>query len=230
MPAFTWKKSYRIIRTVYPPVDLFEDVADPADWDLLVSAEAKLNPRVRDEAGDLTLVPPHRRIAGPTASMAMAPFTHASTARPSRFSDGTYGVYYCGETWEVALAETAHHFERFMRATNEPPADADYRELICGIAGNFLDIRQNAAYADCQAPDSWSASQTLGRTLHANDGDGIIYTSVRWPAASAAAVFWPNLLRLPIIQARQFRYRWDCSRMTQYFVHGEADRVWHAWP
>ena len=47
-----WTPGYRIIRTIYPPIDLFEDIADPADWELLVSAEAKLNPRIRDEVGN----------------------------------------------------------------------------------------------------------------------------------------------------------------------------------
>ena len=54
-----WAPGFRIIRTIYPPVDLFEDIADPADWELLVSAEAKLNPRIRDEIGNL---------AGPVAA------------------------------------------------------------------------------------------------------------------------------------------------------------------
>src|SRR5947209_18275308 len=88
-----WTPGYRIIRTIYPPVDLFEDIADPADWELLASAEAKLNPRIRDEVGTLALVPPDRRIAGPTASIAMGAFTHVSLDRPSRFSDGSYGVW-----------------------------------------------------------------------------------------------------------------------------------------
>lgn len=198
--------------------------------ELLVSAEAKLNPRVRDEVGDLRLVPPHRRLAGPTASLAMAPFTHASTRRPSRFSDGTYGVFYCGNTWEVALAETAYHFELFMRATSEPPAEADFRELVCAIAGDLLDIRTDAAHANCHAPESWEAGQKLGREVHERDGDGIVYRSVRWSAGDAAALFWPNLIALPINQARQLRYRWDGSRMTRYFIHGSAGRVWQDWP
>ncbi len=230
MTLITWDRSYRIIKTVYPPVDLFEDVADPADWDLLVNAEAKLNPRVRDEVGDLTLVPTSRRVSGPTASLAMAAFTHASPSRPNRFSDGTFGVWYCGDTWEVALAETAYHFERFMRATNEAACEADFRELVCSISGDFLDIRSDSAYLDCHAPDSWTAGQNLGRAVHTRDGDGIIYNSARWPGGSAAAVFWPNLIRLPINQANQFRYHWNGTRMTHYFVHGNPDRKWHDWP
>ena len=62
-----WRPGYRIIRTIYPPIDLFEDIADPADWELLASAEAKLNPRIRDEIGNLALVPVERRVSGPTA-------------------------------------------------------------------------------------------------------------------------------------------------------------------
>ena len=51
--AITWDLAHRIIRTIYPPVSLFEDIADPADWDRILSAEAKTNPRVRDEIGNL---------------------------------------------------------------------------------------------------------------------------------------------------------------------------------
>src|SRR5216683_1640426 len=130
-----WPKSHRIIRTIYPPVSLFEDIASPADWELIANAEAKTNPRVRDEIGDLSLVPRHRRVAGPTASIVMGAFTHVSRDRRSRFSDGSYGVWYCGDTFEVALAETAYHFEQFMRRTDEPAGAAQFRELVAGIGG-----------------------------------------------------------------------------------------------
>jgi hypothetical protein len=36
-----WQRSHRIIKTIYPPVWLFEDIADPADWDLIANGEAK---------------------------------------------------------------------------------------------------------------------------------------------------------------------------------------------
>lgn len=218
-----WTPSYRIIRTIYPPVDLFEDIADPADWELLVSAEAKLNPRIRDEVGNLTLVPVARRINGPTASIAMGAFTHVSIDRPSRFSDGTYGVWYCGDRIEVALAETAHHFQRFMRATNEPPADADFRLLTCAVTGET-----EIAPADCLVNDDWKPGQLFGRQVRGNGLDGVLYQSVRFPPGQAAAIFWPNCLTLPIIQNRQFRYRWNGSRMTHYLSHDATS--WTLWP
>lgn len=222
-----WSVSHRIVRTIYPPVWLFEDIAPPEDWDLIASAEAKSNPRVRDQIGDLALVPPERRVSGPTASLVMAAFTHVSPERSSRFSDGGYGVWYCGDRFAVALAETAYHFERFMARTNEPPADAQFRELTAAVAGSLHDLR-GGRFADCLDPNDWSAGQRLGASLKSTGSDGIIYPSVRWPQGEAAALFWPDRVKLPVMQARTLHYHWDGRRMTRYFVIGENN--WSAWP
>ena len=95
-----WPRTFRLVRAIYPPVALFEEIADPDDWELIAAAEAKTDPRMRDTIGAIHLVPPRRRVAGPGASWAMAPFCHVSRDRPSRFSDGRYGVYYAGDRFE----------------------------------------------------------------------------------------------------------------------------------
>ena len=64
----SWRDAVRIIRSIHPPIDLFEDIADPADWPLLISAEQKTNPRLMESIGNLDLVPAGRRVAGPGAS------------------------------------------------------------------------------------------------------------------------------------------------------------------
>ncbi|MET1026393.1 MAG: RES family NAD+ phosphorylase [Dongiaceae bacterium] len=232
-----WPVSHRIIRTIYPPVWLFEDIADPADWELIASAEAKTNPRIRDQIGDLRLVPEHRRLAGPGASLAMGAFTHISRDRTSRFSNGSYGVWYCGDRFEVALMETIHHYELFMRRTAEPAADGQFRELTAHIAATLHDLRDtnpsNAAprrgrFKTCLDPDDWRPAQTLAAALHKSGSDGIVYPSMRWPAGDAAALFWPDLIRLPILQARTLQYHWDGQRVTRYFIIGGND--WYARP
>ena len=43
-----WPRTFRLVRSIYPPIDLFEDIADPADWELIAAAEAKSDPRVRE--------------------------------------------------------------------------------------------------------------------------------------------------------------------------------------
>ena len=157
----------------------------------------------------------------------MGAFTHASRDRPGRFSDGSYGVWYGGDRFDVALMETAHHFERFMRRTAEPPGDTRYRELTAAVGGALHDLR-SGGFADCLHPDDWRPGQALAAALRADGGDGIVYPSVRWPAEQAVALFWPDRVRLPVVQARTLQYHWDGSCMTRYFVIGEAD--WYALP
>lgn len=215
-----WQHSHRIIRSVYPPVDLFEDIADPADWELIASAEAKTNPRVRDEIGDLTLVPSTRRVSGPGASLVMGAFTHCSPNRPGRFSRGNYGVWYAGSIFEVALMETIHHHEAFMRRTDEPAGDSQFRELTAHISGRLHDLRA-PGYESCLDPDSYAASQALAEGLHKAGSDGIIYQSVRWLPGEAVALFWPNLVALPVVQGRHLLYHWNGTKVAKYFVYGE---------
>jgi hypothetical protein len=219
-----WAQSHRIVRSIYPPIALFEDIADPADWELLVAAEAKLNPRLRDVVGNLALVPAARRVSGPTASLVMGAFTHCSPDRPSRFSDGRFGVWYCGDRFEVALAETAHHFERFMRATVEPPGEADVWERIAAVGGRLAEATDPALLA----PEDWAPAQDFARRMREAGADGILYRSVRWPAGQAMALFWPDTVTLPVRDGRQLRYHWDGHRMDRWFVHGT--RAWRAWP
>jgi hypothetical protein len=215
-----WRQSHRIIRTVYPPVWLFEDIADPADWDLIASAEAKTNPRVRDEIGDLALVPATRRVAGPSASIVMGAFTHCSVTRPGRFSQGGYGVWYAGNQFEVALMETIHHHEKFLRMTDEPACESQFRELRADLGGAMRDVR-GAGFDDLLARDDYGASQRFALAARDQGADGIVYPSVRWPAGEAVAVFWPDCITLPVQQARHLLYSWDGASVTRFFVYGE---------
>lgn len=205
----TWARTHRIIRSRFPPIDLFEDIADPADWAAIASAEAKTNPRLAESVGNLGLVPPARRVSGPGASWVMAPFVHASPDRPSRFSDGSFGVYYAGDRFEVALFETLYHHARFMRATAEAPGwTSDFRELIGSIDAELHDIRGDAAFADCLHPEDYAAGQRLGRSLRAQNADGIVYPSVRHPDGDCIAAFWPDVVTIPV-QGRHLSYYWS---------------------
>ena len=218
-----WTRTFRLIRSIYPPVDLFEDIADPADWELIAAAEAKSNPRARDAIGAIHLVPPERSISGAGASWVMAPFCHVSPDRPSRFADGSYGVYYAGDRFEVALAETVFNFERFMAATDEEPAMADYRELIGSIDAEMHNLRNAVAYAFALDVGDYSEAQALARALRRNhDSNGIVYPSVRYPGGEAIAAFWPDVAGIPV-QGRHLCYRWDGNRVDAWLIYGEEN-------
>jgi hypothetical protein len=210
-----WRDAVRIIRSLFPPIDLFEDIADPADWPLLMSAEQKTNPRLMETIGNLDLVPPDRRVSGPGASYLMAPFTHVSPDRPSRFSDGRFGVLYAGDTFEAALFETIHHHARFMARTKERPGwTSQFREIVMQIEANLHDLRRGD-HAAALDPESYSESQALGAQLRSEGSDGLVYPSVRRSGGECVGLFYPDGAAQPL-QRRHLDYHWDGARVDLY--------------
>jgi hypothetical protein len=217
-----WVGARRIIRSIYPPIDLFEDIADPADWPLLISAEQKTNPRLVEAIGNLDLIPPDRRVGGPGASYLMAPFTHVSPDRPSRFSGGAYGVLYAGREFETALAETIYHHEEFMRRTSEEPGwTSQFRELVLDVGFDAHDMSDAATYAGALAPDDYSEPQRIGAALRAAGSDGILYPSVRNAGGQCIGLFYPDRATAPT-QGRYLDYHWDGTRVDFYRDPGNA--------
>jgi len=213
----SWPGAVRIIRSLFPPIDLFEDIADPADWPLILSAEQKTNPRLMESVGNLALVPPRRRVSGAGATWLMAPFTHASLDRPSRFSAGRFGVLYAGRRFETALFETVHHHARFMAATAEKPGwTSQFREIRLDISAKLHDLRGGAeAFEPALAPDDYAPSQALGAELHAKGSDGLVYPSIRDSGGECAGLFYPDGASNPV-QGRHLDYHWDGTRVDLY--------------
>ena len=213
-----WRGAVRIIRSLYPPIDLFEDIADPADWPLLLAAEQKTNPRVLDAVGRLELVPTARRVSGPGASYLMSPFTHASTDRPSRFSDGSHGVLYVADRFEVALFETIHHHARFMAATGEAPGwTSQFREIVLDVEG-----RLHGGPAVLFDPDDYGAAQAVAAALYRAGSDGVLYPSVRHPDGACVGLFYPDLASHPV-QGRHLDYHWNGERVDFYRDAGSRE-------
>ncbi|MFN9499158.1 MAG: RES family NAD+ phosphorylase [Erythrobacteraceae bacterium] len=209
-----WKGAVRIVRSAFPPIDLFEDIADPADWPLLISAEQKTNPRIAITIGNLDLVPIDRRVGGLGATYLMAPFTHASPDRPSRFSNGSYGVLYVGDRFETALFETIHHHARFMARTKEAAGwTSQFREIILTVSADLHDLQSRKPELSLELnPDSYAASQALAANLKQTGSDGIVYRSDRHPEGTCVALFYPNCASSPV-QGRHLDYHWNGTRV-----------------
>jgi RES domain-containing protein len=154
--AVNWRQAWRIIASRYPPIDLFERVSEnPTIWEALIELEQATNPRVRNEVGEISLVPPERRVSGANASWVMAPFTHVDK-NGSRFSDGTYGVYYAARALETAIRETGYHFARFAEDSEDPPRREDMR--VRTIRGELEDVSKEdkAIFAALLDPTSYA--------------------------------------------------------------------------
>lgn len=129
-----WKPGWRSLASRFPPIQLFERVTAPEDLEAVIAVESLTNPRLRDEVGDIRLVPPEDRVSGPGAGVIMAAFTHLDPVG-SRFSDGSYGVFYAANDLDTAIAETRYHRERFMRATAEGRMEIDMRVYLVDLPG-----------------------------------------------------------------------------------------------
>ncbi|RKF18971.1 RES domain-containing protein [Altericroceibacterium spongiae] len=203
-----WHPCYRIIPSRFPPIALFEDVADPEDLEAVYALEALTNDRLREEAGNLRLVPPEDRVSGPGTSPVMAAFTHLNPLG-DRFTDGTYGVFYAGRTLATAIAETRYHRACFLAATAEPAQDIDMRVYAVNCTGTMHDIRGcRAERPELYHPEDYGASQNFAARLRDQGADGIVYDSVRFEAGECVAVFRPRLLS-HCRQERHLCYVWD---------------------
>lgn len=208
----SWTPSYRLVPSRFPPIGLFDRVADPADLDTVFAVESLTNPRLRQEAGDISLVPIEERVGGPGATPIMAAFTHLD-AEGSRFTDGTYGVYYAALALATAIAETRYSRAVFLARTHEPPMEVDIRTYLTDVAGEFHDIRGRTDLADVYNPDSHAAGQVLGRVLKQEDSWGVAYDSVRHAGGQCVAVLRPSALSNSR-QGPHLCYVWNGARIT----------------
>lgn len=171
--------------------------------------------------GALDLVPRDRRVPGPGATYLMAPFTHVSPDRPSRFTRGDFGVLYVAERFETALLETMHHHARFIASTAEPPGwTSQFRELMLDLAA---DLRGGAAaLPPALDPDNYDEAQALSASLRAGGSDGLIYPSQRDPDGQCVGLFYPDS-GANLIQGRHLDYHWDGGRVDLYRDAGSGE-------
>ena len=208
-----WGETHRLVLSRFPLIDVFEDVADPADWEALARAQARTNPRVLDLVGDLSLVPVARRVGGAGASWVMGAFSHVSKDRVSRFGGGTYGVYYAGDALATALAEHTHHMGRFYAASAMAAGWlSEVRQLVGSLDAGLLDLR-GGGFAALLDPDDYGHSQAFARERRGSGADGIVYGSVRHAPGQCIAAFYPDVVGVPA-QGDHFRYYWDGQRIT----------------
>jgi len=193
-------------------------------WEALIAAEQLVNPRVRDEVGEISLVPSEDRISGAGASWVMASFTHRNPAG-SRFSDGSYGVYYAARDLKTAIRETAFHFARFAHDSGDGPRYEDMRALVGRIANRFVDVNglPEPRRARVLDPDSYAESRVFGAAVRAAGRNGIVYPSVRDPGGQCIAAFRPKAVGIPI-PGPALQYHWDGTRVVRYFDY--ASEVW----
>jgi hypothetical protein len=224
MARIRWAPSYRLVPSRFPPVGLFDRVARPEDLEYVLAAEQLTNDRLRNEAGELALVAPEERVSGPGTTPIMAAFTHLNP-EGSRFSDGSYGVYYAAREMATAAAECAYHRERFLARTAEAAGEIDTRSYLADIRADLLELRRyGTRKPDLMNPDSYAASQAYAKAQRAKGVGGIVYDSVRREGGQCVAVFRPTLVA-PCKQGPHICFIWDGKAIVGWYEKSAVRNV-----
>ena len=208
--SFDKQECYRLINSKFPPINLFDDIADADEFAALYEIQKITNPRIKNNVGDLNLLP-HKEIPYdiPGCGWAIAPFTHI---RPegSRFSSGEYGIYYSAENIETAIKETIHHQSQYFKKVSGLKYDRIVmRTLYATFSAELVNIADPRV--DDQGwydKDSYKTSQQLGEKVKKECSQGIWYGSVRNKYANCYALFTPKCINR-IVQGAYYEYIWD---------------------
>jgi hypothetical protein len=198
-------------------------LAKAEDLEILYALQGQTNPRIRQELGEISRVPQEDRVVGLGSSPIMAPFCHINPDG-SRFSDGTYGVYYAADSLEAAVAEVSHHREVFMRSTKQPATDLDMRAYTSRMAQPLHDIRGRQWNA-LHDPADYSASRKFAREVRAKGSWGLAYRSVRRPGAQCIAVFRPKAIHVPVVQAAHVTLCWNGRAIESWYEKSGLKRL-----
>jgi RES domain len=208
--------SWRIVPSRFPPVSLFDRVANPADLSAILAIEALTNNRLRDETGNLELVPQVDRVSGPGTTPIMAAFTHLNP-EGARFTTPYFGAWYAGLSLETAIAETRYHRAHFLSLTKEAALAIDMRVYKADVSARLHDIRAlTESHPALYDRENYSAGQALGAQLKSSGSNGLIYQSVRDITGTCIAVFRPKLIS-NCRQTSHLRYYWDGNTITDIY-------------
>jgi hypothetical protein len=203
-------QAYRLINSKFPPINLFDDVADAAEFEVLYQIQSLTNPRLQNETGRIELIPLSEipfGIAG--CSYAAAPFTHVNPGG-SRFSQGNFGVLYLADTLDTAIAEVRHHQNHYWSNVDGLRYE---RFVFRGLSCNFTEagIRDAAALPlsdPIYAPDDYTHSHLLGAKAKHAGCPGLRYHSVRAPGRLCWALMTPKPVTR-IIQSAHYEMIWN---------------------
>ncbi|MGY2263012.1 RES family NAD+ phosphorylase [Pseudomonas sp. SDO55104_S430] len=203
-------QAYRLVNSKFPPIAMFDDVADADEFETLYEIQALTNPRLKNEVGQLELIPRSEIPFGITGcSYATAPFTHVNPSG-SRFSDGSFGVLYLADTMETALAEVQHHQALYWSGVRDLHYERFvFRGLSCSFVDKGMQDATGIALTDpIYAPDDYTDSHRFGRSIKQAGSPGLRYHSVRRQGSHCWALMTPRPV-LSIIQTAHYEMVWN---------------------
>lgn len=193
--ADTHSDLYRNIVSLRVTENLFDDLSDnPNDWQQAIDIELQSQP-----ATYISNTPIIHRPFEESAWNEAIGFPFREWSR-SRYSDGSFGVWYGSDTLETTIYETVHHWR------NSLLADAGFTASGITIERRVHLVRCDAALIDLRSlvnqhqilvsATDYTVTQQVGGRLHREGHPGLVTASARC-AGDVYAVFNQVVLSNP---------------------------------
>ena len=187
---------FRNIVSIGTSQDLFDDLSEsPADWALAQVVEDQVKPHLYESRTPII----HRPFEDAEwCSVIEWPFKNW---QESRFSDGSYGVWYGSAAPETTVYETAYHW------LNGLLSDAGFIQDNVVIERKLYSVACSAALLDFRSigeqldglihKTDYTYAQRVGARLHKEGHPGLATWSARLPKGENFAIFNPDVLSNP---------------------------------
>lgn len=192
--------------------DLFDDLTDdPAEAALAQLVELQVKPPVY--ASQQPVI--DRPFEDAQWFNAIAwPFSHWQS---SRYSDGSFGVWYGADTLETSVCESAWHWWRGLiqdAGFEHEPVVGERKVWSVACRAVLLDLREAARVSPrLLHKTDYSLPRAVGARLQGEGHPGLLAPSVRHPTGLTYALFNPGVLSTPRMHT-QLTYRLEGERIS----------------
>lgn len=185
-----------IVSLAEPEESSFDDLSDnQADWSLAQKAASDVNP-MGYSSFEPEIYRPFEEAEWFNAIL--WPFRHWQA---SRFSDGSFGVWYGSDAVETTVYETAFHWLRgFLADADLESESVVIRRQIFSVScrAGILDFRPAVtSYPQLLHKTDYSVAQGVGSRLHREGHPGLVSFSVRHSGGLNYALLNPAVLSEP---------------------------------
>lgn len=181
---------------------------DKAHLEDLFDLDNATNDRLLAENDRLPGIGVHELIFGvPHYRIVNAVFTHAHPLG-SRFNGPDRGAWYAGFELKTAQTEVAFHKSVQLAEIGRFEDEVTFDDYLADFSGEFHDLRDAPAFAECLNPASYVESQSLAERLFDAGSLGIVYPSVRNAGGTCLVCYRPALVT-HVRKGKTYRFRWQ---------------------
>lgn len=140
---------------------------------------------------------------------------------PSRFSNGSFGIYYGAKALETAIREKAYHHQKFLSRENLSPKSVEVSVYQSeNISKPLLDIRSEQ-FKHLHHLSNYEDSQNFCLKAKHMGAWGIVYNSARHFGGECVAILRPQAVMIPIKQTDRYALICDGAKIICATKNGE---------